>query len=83
MESFRDGLLTRFLHVCENELKGNVYSQFIVGDHISIADIVLSSFIINVIRNEQGPFCEVFAPALTDCPFFKQYCKRMQTVFAM
>lgn len=26
MENLRDSLLTRFLHMCENELKNNVYS---------------------------------------------------------
>mmetsp|Transcript_29783 Transcript_29783/g.39627 ORF Transcript_29783/g.39627 Transcript_29783/m.39627 type:complete len:125 (+) Transcript_29783:396-770(+) len=83
MEQLRDGLLSKFIAMCEVELQKNVYSQFIVGEHMSIADVVLASFIFNVLKNEEGPFERVFFRVLVKFPFFNQYVKRMQNVFSM
>ena len=56
LEKLRDGLLTKFLSMCENELRGNSFSNFIVGEHLTIADFCLTSFAFNILKNPNGPF---------------------------
>ena len=75
-------MLTKFCEMIERELIGNSFSKFIVGEHLTIADICLASFAFNVLKNETGPFHESFAPMLITFPYFGAYIKRMQTEFA-
>ena len=83
MEKFRRGLLTNFMKLCENELQGNSFSKFIVGEHLTIADVCIASFAFNILNNEAGPFQEKFAPYLVMYPFFSAYIKRMETEFSV
>ena len=77
----RDGKLRRFLALCEKQLQANTASKYISGDKMTIADIVLTSFIWNVLRNEGGPFSEPFTAVLFTFPFFQAYGRRMQAEF--
>ena len=83
LDTLKDGLLTKFMTMCEKELQNNSFSKFMVGDHLTIVDFCLASFAFNILKNENGPFEAAFSNVAMCYPFFGAYIKRMQTEFAI
>lgn len=82
MEAFKDGLLTKFLKMCEAELQNNSFSKYIVGETMSIADFCLASFIFNIMKNNKSPFYALLSAKVDKYPHFGAYEKRMRQEFA-
>ena len=51
MQKFKDGILRKLIVVCETQLERNVYSKYIVGSSITIADFALASLTFNILKN--------------------------------
>ena len=81
LELLSEGLLAKFLAICEKELEQNSYSRFIVGDTLTIADFVLAAFYFNILKNEKTPFAEAFKMALLKAPYVGAHGKRMLQEF--
>ena len=79
MQKFKDGILRKLIVVCETHLERNVYSKYIVGSSITIADFALASLTFNILKNEQSPFYTVVKDIFMEFPFFGAYTKRLQS----
>ena len=70
----RDGLLRKFLNICEKQLESQgVLAKFLVGDNMTIADFVVSALFFNIIKNENGPFTQVLSQIIPEFPFLISY----------
>ena len=76
----RDGILTKFLVICEKQLEKQSEKQreFLVGESITIADFCVSAMVNNIIKNENGPFQAVLSPILSTYPKFSEYEQRIR-----
>lgn len=78
METFRDGLCSKFLRMLEKQCDDNQMEKFLVGDSLTIADFVAASFIFNILRNELSPLKPVLEPLMDQFPHFDGYSKRLK-----
>ena len=73
MEAWKNGILTKFLVMVENQLSRNAANKFVVGNSLTIADLVLACLIFNIMKNEQGPLHQLCKPVLLEYPNFGAY----------
>ena len=79
LENFKEGPLRMFLTICEKMLESNGLSKYIIGDTMTIADFAMCALLFNCLKNQMGPFKDVFAPYLMEFPAVGAYSKRMES----
>ena len=73
MKAHVEGPVTRFHDLCERQLT-MLRSRFLAGNHVTIVDFVMCSYVANVIFNENAPFSAVTQAILGKTPYFMNYC---------
>ena len=83
LEEVRNGILPKFLNICEKQLEKNgTDCKFIVGNDLTIADFVLTCLTFNVLKNEMCPLSAQLGPILSNYPKFVEYTGRLHTELA-
>uniref|UniRef100_A0A7S3HWL3 GST C-terminal domain-containing protein n=1 Tax=Favella ehrenbergii TaxID=182087 RepID=A0A7S3HWL3_9SPIT len=77
-EALRDGLVKKFMRICETRFEQNAAQMFIASDEMTIADFCLASFVFNTLKNELSPIQPVLSPMLLKFPLFTAYTKRLE-----
>mmetsp|Transcript_13747 Transcript_13747/g.9912 ORF Transcript_13747/g.9912 Transcript_13747/m.9912 type:complete len:98 (-) Transcript_13747:56-349(-) len=75
-------LLPKWLSVIKKILASNTSTLFLVGDSLTIADIILGSFVTDRLHNTEWAYYELVKDSLESFENLKKWSDNFKTIFA-